>query len=276
MFDKVLIANRGAIACRIEHTLKRMGIRSVAVYSEADRESRHVLEAHEAVLLGASPASESYLLAEKVVAAALATGASAVHPGYGFLSENLEFARLCDTNGICFVGPRVQHIEAFELKHRAREIAIECAVPLLPGTLSATNATSSIVNVPTHNVVDDLTWVKGKHTLQFGANYRLIFNSRSSDATLYNSAGVTYELLAVGAIANTSVARQPPASLDPAGFGLPAVSGNYNAAYNTAVADITGLITSASQYYNNKYSSGELTPLPAGQWVDHQYVTNHF
>lgn len=143
-------------------------------------------------------------------------------------------------------------------------------------TLTATGYTSSIINVPTHNIADDLTWNKGKHTFQFGGNYRLVFNNRSSDATLFNSAEVTYELLAVGAIANTSVQGQPPASLDPAGFGFPAVAGNYNAAYNIAVANITGLITSASKYYNNTYANGQLSPLPAGQWVNHHYATNEF
>ena len=135
-------------------------------------------------------------------------------------------------------------------------------------TLSPTGFTSSIVSVPTHNIVDDLTWVKGKHTLQFGGNYRLILNNRSSDATLYSSAGVTYQLLGIGAIAGTGT------SLDPGAFNLPAVSSNYAAAYNAAVADITGLITSATQYYNNQYANGQLSPLPAGQWVSHQYVTN--
>jgi hypothetical protein len=140
--------------------------------------------------------------------------------------------------------------------------------------LTAAGYTSSIINVPTHNIADDITWNKGKHTLQFGGNYRLILNNRSSDATLFNSAEVTYELLAVGAIANTSVQGQPPASLDPGGFGFPSVSGNYDAAYNIAIADITGLITYASEYYNNIYSNGQLSALPAGEWVNHHYLTN--
>jgi urea carboxylase len=134
MFSKVLIANRGAIACRIERTLERMGIRSVAVYSEADREARHVLDADESVLLGPGPASESYLAVERVLDAAEKTGAEAIHPGYGFLSENVEFARECARRGIVFIGPRVEQIEAFALKHTARAIAEKCGVPLLPGT----------------------------------------------------------------------------------------------------------------------------------------------
>ena len=105
-------------------------------------------------------------------------------------------------------------------------------IATLTGTQGGSGFTSSIVTVPTHNFADDLTWVKGKHTLQFGGNYRLVFNNRSSDATLYNHAGVTYELLGYGAIAGTG------SSLDPDAFGYPTVSGNYAAAYNIAVADI--------------------------------------
>ncbi len=141
MFNKVLIANRGAIACRIERTLRRMGIGSVAVYSEADRESRHVLDADEAFLVGPGPASASYLAVDRILAAATQSGANAIHPGYGFLSENAEFARECTQRGIAFIGPRVEQIEAFALKHTARAIAKECGVPLLPGTgiLSGSN-----------------------------------------------------------------------------------------------------------------------------------------
>ena len=134
MFKKVLIANRGAIACRIERTLRRMGIGSVAVYSEADRSSLHVLEADEAVLLGPAPAAQSYLSFEKVLDACAETGAEAVHPGYGFLSENVDFARACAARGITFIGPTPENIEAFALKHTARETARRCGVPMLPGT----------------------------------------------------------------------------------------------------------------------------------------------
>lgn len=134
MFKKVLIANRGAIACRIERTLRRMGVGSVAVYSEADRTSLHVLEADEAVLLGPAPAAESYLSFEAIFRACLETGAEAIHPGYGFLSENVSFARECERRGIRFIGPRPEHVEAFALKHTARETAKRSGVPLLPGT----------------------------------------------------------------------------------------------------------------------------------------------
>lgn len=143
-------------------------------------------------------------------------------------------------------------------------------------TLKASGYTSQIISVPTHNFVDDLTWNKGAHTFQAGGNYRLVFNNRQSNATLFSNAAVTYQLLAVGAIANTSVPGQASASLDPGGFGLPAVSTNYDTAYNTAIADITGLITSSTIYYNNMYSNGTLNPLPPGKWVNHQYITNEF
>jgi urea carboxylase len=134
MFAKVLVANRGAIACRILRTLERMGIASVAVYSEADRDARHVLEADEAQLIGPAPAAESYLNIDRILDAARQTGAEAIHPGYGFLSENPEFARACARVGIVFIGPRPEHIEAFALKHTARAMAEQCGVPLLPGT----------------------------------------------------------------------------------------------------------------------------------------------
>jgi urea carboxylase len=134
MFKKVLIANRGAIACRIERTLRRMGVGSVAVYSAADRNSLHVLQADEAVLLGPAPAAQSYLSFEAIFAAAEQTGAEAIHPGYGFLSENIAFARECAARGIAFIGPAPEHIDAFALKHTARATAAGCGVPLLPGT----------------------------------------------------------------------------------------------------------------------------------------------
>jgi urea carboxylase len=123
MFDKVLIANRGAIACRIIRTLRRMGVASVAVFSDADAGSAHVREADEAVRIGPAPAGESYLNIEAVLAAARATGAQAIHPGYGFLSENTAFAEACEAAGITFIGPTPDNIRAFGLKHTARELA---------------------------------------------------------------------------------------------------------------------------------------------------------
>ncbi|OIQ86366.1 acetyl-/propionyl-coenzyme A carboxylase alpha chain [mine drainage metagenome] len=134
MFNKVLIANRGEIACRIMRTLKRMGVASVAVYSEVDANARHVLEADQAVCVGPAPAAESYLNVERILAAAKATGAQAIHPGYGFLSENPAFAESCETAGIAFIGPTPQQMRDFGLKHTARELAESCGLPLLPGT----------------------------------------------------------------------------------------------------------------------------------------------
>ena len=113
MFNKVLIANRGAIACRIIRTLKKLGIQSVAVYSEADRDSLHVTLADEAIFIGNSPASQSYLNVEKILEVAKQTGAQAIHPGYGFLSENAEFCDLCEAQGIAFIGPNSQQNENF-------------------------------------------------------------------------------------------------------------------------------------------------------------------
>ncbi|WP_410513489.1 urea carboxylase [Paenibacillus sp. BR2-3] len=134
MFDKILIANRGAIAVRIERTLREMGIPSVAVYTRADQDSLHVDQGDEAVLIGEGAAKESYLNSELILDTAIATGAQAIHPGYGFLSENAEFARACRERGIAFIGPTPEQMELFGLKHSARELALKAGVPLLPGT----------------------------------------------------------------------------------------------------------------------------------------------
>lgn len=134
MFKKVLIANRGAIACRVIRSLKKLGIQSVAVYSEADRDSLHVSLADEAIFIGDSAAQQSYLNIEKILAAAQHTGAEAIHPGYGFLSENATFCDLCEQQGIAFIGPTSQQMRDFGLKHTARALAIQNNVPLLPGS----------------------------------------------------------------------------------------------------------------------------------------------
>jgi urea carboxylase len=134
MFTKVLIANRGEIACRVIRSLKKMGIQSVAVYSEADSGARHVLDADEAICIGPAPASESYLNADKILQVALEVGAEAIHPGYGFLSENADFAEACESAGIAFIGPTPQQMREFGLKHTARALAEKNGVPLLPGT----------------------------------------------------------------------------------------------------------------------------------------------
>src|SRR5580704_5796675 len=134
MFRKVLIANRGAIACRIIRTLRRMGISPVAVYSQADRHSLHVEQADESTCIGPPPASESYLSISSILAAAQQTGAEAIHPGYGFLSENAGFAEACEGLGLAFIGPEPAQMRSFGLKHTSRQIAQETGVPLLPGT----------------------------------------------------------------------------------------------------------------------------------------------
>ena len=134
MFKKVLIANRGAIACRIIRTLKAMGVGSVAVYSKADAHSLHVRQADEATCIGEAPASASYLDVERVLDAAEQSGAEAIHPGYGFLSENASFAQACDERGLCFLGPTPQQMRDFGLKHSARALAEASGLPLLPGT----------------------------------------------------------------------------------------------------------------------------------------------
>jgi urea carboxylase len=134
VFRKVLVANRGVIATRIFRTLHRMGVGSVAVYSEADASAPHVLAADEAVAIGPPAPSESYLRGDVIIAAARALGAEAIHPGYGFLAENADFAAACEAAGLAFIGPTPAQMRAFGLKHTARALAAENGVPLLPGT----------------------------------------------------------------------------------------------------------------------------------------------
>jgi 3-methylcrotonyl-CoA carboxylase alpha subunit len=133
MFSKILIANRGEIACRVAATARRMGIKTVAVYSEADANAKHVAVCDEAVLIGPAPAKESYLRADKIIEVALATGAQAIHPGYGFLSENSEFANACAKAGIAFIGPPASAIEAMGSKSAAKSLMEKANVPLVPG-----------------------------------------------------------------------------------------------------------------------------------------------
>ena len=134
MFKKILIANRGAIACRIIRTLRRMNVKSVAVYTEADALSRHVTDADETYCIGSGIAAESYLRADKILEIAQQAGAQAIHPGYGFLSEKADFAEQCIAHGICFIGPTPSQMRAFGLKHTARALALE-----KPGTAAAGN-----------------------------------------------------------------------------------------------------------------------------------------
>ncbi len=133
MFSKILIANRGEIACRVIKTARRMGIATVAVYSEADANARHVRLADEAVLIGPPAARESYLRADKILDAARATGAQAVHPGYGFLSENDTFAEACAAAGVTFIGPPAPAIRAMGSKSAAKALMAQAGVPLTPG-----------------------------------------------------------------------------------------------------------------------------------------------
>ncbi|ERH53087.1 urea carboxylase [Ectopseudomonas chengduensis] len=134
MFHTVLIANRGEIAVRAIRTLKRLGVKSVAVYSDADRNAQHVRDADIAIALGGDKPADSYLRIDKILAAAQETGAQAIYPGYGFLSESAEFADACEAAGIAFVGPTGEQIREFGLKHRARELAAQAQVPMAPGT----------------------------------------------------------------------------------------------------------------------------------------------
>ena len=133
MFKKILIANRGEIACRVIKTARRLGIATVAIYSDADAHARHVRLADEAILIGAAPARESYLVGERILQAARQTGAEAIHPGYGFLSENAEFAEACEKAGIVFIGPPASSIRAMGSKSAAKALMEKAGVPLTPG-----------------------------------------------------------------------------------------------------------------------------------------------
>jgi 3-methylcrotonyl-CoA carboxylase alpha subunit len=133
MFKKILIANRGEIACRVAATARRLGIKTVAVYSEADAGSKHVAVCDEAVLIGPAPVKESYLCGDRIIAVALATGAQAIHPGYGFLSENADFADACEQAGLVFIGPPASSMRAMGSKSAAKSLMESADVPLVPG-----------------------------------------------------------------------------------------------------------------------------------------------
>ncbi|WKC35680.1 urea carboxylase [Ectopseudomonas chengduensis] len=145
MFEKLLIANRGAIACRILRTLRELNVGGVAVYSEADAASLHIQQADEAFSLGDGPAAQTYLVVDKILAAAKNSGAKAIHPGYGFLSENAAFAEACEAAGIAFVGPTPEQLRVFGLKHTARALAKQHGVPMLEGTELLENLDAALV-----------------------------------------------------------------------------------------------------------------------------------
>jgi len=147
MFTKILIANRGEIACRVIATARKMGIQTVAVYSEADKEARHVQLADEAVLIGPAASRESYLVADKIIAAAKATGAQAIHPGYGFLSENAEFSKRCEDEGIAFIGPRHFSIAAMGDKIESKKLAGAAGVNCIPGVNHAIETADKAVEI---------------------------------------------------------------------------------------------------------------------------------
>jgi propionyl-CoA carboxylase alpha chain len=147
MFTKILIANRGEIACRVIVTAQKMGIATVAVYSEADKEARHVQLADEAVLLGPAPSRESYLVADKIIEAAKMTGAQAIHPGYGFLSENEAFAKRCEDEGIAFIGPKAHSIAAMGDKIASKKLANAAKVNTIPGWNDAIESAARAVEI---------------------------------------------------------------------------------------------------------------------------------
>ena len=147
MFTKILIANRGEIACRVIASARKMGIQTVAVYSDADRDARFVLLADEAVHIGAAPSRESYLVADKIIAACKQTGAQAVHPGYGFLSENAEFAKRVEEEGIVFIGPKHYSIAAMGDKIASKKLALEAGVNCIPGVNDAIDSAERAVEI---------------------------------------------------------------------------------------------------------------------------------
>ena len=147
MFTKILIANRGEIACRVITTARKMGIATVAVYSDADKDARHVALADEAVRIGTPPSRESYLLADVIIAAAKSTGAQAIHPGYGFLSENAEFSKRCEEEGIAFIGPKHHSIAAMGDKIESKKLAGKAGVNCIPGVNDAIEAPEKAVEI---------------------------------------------------------------------------------------------------------------------------------
>ncbi len=153
MFAKILIANRGEIACRIIATARKMGIKTVAVYSEADKDAQHVELADEAVGIGPPPARESYLVIEKIIAACKESGAEAVHPGYGFLSENPEFSKKLEEEGIVFIGPKHGSVAAMGDKIASKKLAKQAGVNTIPGYDDAIDAPDQAAAIAPKSVI---------------------------------------------------------------------------------------------------------------------------
>ncbi len=147
MFKKILIANRGEIACRVIKTARKMGIKTVAVYSEADKDAMHVTMADESVCIGPPPSKESYLSMDKIIAACKQTGAEAVHPGYGFLSENATFSRRLEEEGIIFIGPKHYSVEQMGDKIASKKLALTAKVNVIPGYNDAIDTPEQAVEI---------------------------------------------------------------------------------------------------------------------------------
>ena len=144
MFDKILIANRGEIACRVIKTAKAMGIKTVAIYSDADAQALHVKMADESICIGGAKSLESYLNIPAIITAAEITGAEAIHPGYGFLSENYKFVRILEEHNITFIGPSSKHIEIMGDKVSARKVIKKTGIPLVPGSDGPVNSVKEL------------------------------------------------------------------------------------------------------------------------------------
>ncbi len=153
MFQKILIANRGEIACRVAATARRLGVRTVAVYSDADANARHTRACDEAIRIGPAPARESYLRGDSIIEAALRSGAQAIHPGYGFLSENAAFAQACQDNGLVFIGPPPSAITAMGLKAESKRLMAQAVSWVGRNAPGAPKPTAAILRVSNGNLL---------------------------------------------------------------------------------------------------------------------------